>query len=69
MTNMASDNEIPDLFDALRDSPLARAVRDGLFGDPFSTEPFEREREFGRDLDFWPADLSGNLLKRASRNE
>jgi prevent-host-death family protein len=37
-----------DLYSALRSSPLAKAVAEGLF-DPH--DPFPREREFARDID------------------
>lgn len=42
----------PNLYDALQASPLARAVREGVFGDPETADPFARPREFGRDIEF-----------------
>jgi prevent-host-death family protein len=39
----------PDLYEALRRSPLARAVREGAFGDPYTADPFRRDVDFGRD--------------------
>ena len=39
----------PDLYEALRTSPLARALREGVFGDPYTADPFPREADYGRD--------------------
>jgi hypothetical protein len=40
--------EPDNLYLALQRSPLAAALREGLFGDP-DADPFPRERDFARD--------------------
>ncbi|MEN9509181.1 MAG: hypothetical protein RLZZ621_1744 [Gemmatimonadota bacterium] len=42
----------PNLYEALRASPLAQAVREGAFGDPDTANPFARPIEYGRAIDF-----------------
>ena len=42
----------PPLVEFLRDSPLARAVARGSFGDPATADPFPRTPDTGRDVRF-----------------
>jgi len=39
------------LTEYLARSPLAKAVREGAFGDDAAYDPFARDRDTGRDLD------------------
>jgi len=41
-----------NLVDFLRASPLAEALAEGAAGEAEGTDPFERTRDLGRDLEF-----------------
>ena len=40
-----------NLVDFLRDSPLAEALAEGAGGEPGGTDPFDRTRDVGRDVE------------------